>query len=67
MCSSDLMSFQQDMTFPFFYLLQDGLLAQVGFERTAMAGSWVAGIWSYALTDAGREFLGRWITGLQVE
>ena len=62
-----LYEFQRDMTFEFHYLLQDGLLEEAGFERTAMVGPWIAGIWHYVLTDQGREFLARWIDGDEVE
>ena len=61
------MAFQHDMTFDFYYLLQDGLLKQIGFERTGFAGNWVAGIWHYALTDEGRDFLDHLQTGHHME
>ena len=55
--------FQQDMAFPFYYLMQDGYLVLVNFQRMAMAGPWVQGIWHYGLTDSGRDFLARWLAG----
>jgi hypothetical protein len=58
--------FQDDMAFPFYYLLEDGYLALVNFEQMAMAGPWRQGIWHYALTDHGRELLDRWLAGQPV-
>jgi hypothetical protein len=59
--------FQQDMAFPFHYLMQDGYLRLVHFERHAMSGPWVQGLWAYGLTDAGRSFLHRWVAGNEVD
>jgi hypothetical protein len=62
-----IIRFDQDMAFPFYYLLEDGYLALVNFEQMANIGGWVQGFWHYALTEDGREFLDRWLEGNPID